>query len=80
LIETQVKLLREKYISPWDQVREAAARSAVRGIVAAVKKDREPSEKGPEGSLALSRCAGTEERSGEVALCLTRPTSYLLAK
>jgi len=41
-------------------------RSAARGVVAAIKKDREPSEAGPEGSLALSRCAGAEERSGGV--------------
>jgi hypothetical protein len=41
-------------------------RSAARGLVVAVKKDREPSEAGPEGSLALSRCAGTEERSSGV--------------
>jgi hypothetical protein len=41
-------------------------RSAARGFVAAVKKDREPSEAGPEGSLALSRCARAEERRGGV--------------
>jgi hypothetical protein len=37
-------------------------------LVAAVKKDREPSETRPEGSPALSRCAGTEERSGGVKI------------
>ena len=31
-------------IVPGDQGREAAARPAARGVVAAVKKDREPSE------------------------------------
>jgi len=49
--------------------------------VAAVKKDREPSEKGPEGSLALSRCAGTKERSGGVRMmsgCAALNPTYLL--
>ncbi len=55
---------------PWKVERRSTQDRHPRGygalIVAAAKKDREPSEKGPEGSLALSRCAGTEERSGGV--------------
>ena len=53
-IETTSPWLSLETTSPW------------LSLVAAVKKDREPSEKGPEGSLALSRCAGTEERSGGI--------------
>ncbi len=37
-------------------------------VLAAVKKDREPSEKGPEGSLALSRCAGAENVAASAAV------------
>jgi hypothetical protein len=54
--------------SVFDRGTIGCPQSSLRGVVAAVKKDREPSEKGPEGSLALSRCAGTEERRGGVSL------------